>query len=57
MVRLYLYTSLYDYKINTKNHLTALKFAVKYLAWLGANGGICEAITKQLQNKLKQIKY
>ena len=43
-------------KLILKTTWQDFKFVVKYLAWLGANGGICEAITKQLQNKLKQIK-
>ena len=48
---------LYVYKINTKNRLTRYFLVCIILGMIGGYGGICEAITKQLQNKLKQIKY
>ena len=47
---------LYVYKINTKNSLTRYFYGVYLKHDWGLLGGICEAITKQLQNKLKQIK-
>ena len=46
---------LYVYKINTKNHLTMYFLVCIILAMIGGYGGICEAITKQLQSNYKAI--
>ena len=51
---------LYVYKINTKNSLTRYFYGVYLKHDWGLRGHLrsnYKAITKQLQNKLKQIKY